>query len=44
MLRELLEVLVIFLLILANGMFSMAEIAIISARKATFQERKDHDF
>jgi putative hemolysin len=38
MLRELLEVLVIFLLILANGMFSMAEIAIISARKARLQQ------
>jgi putative hemolysin len=32
------EILVIFLLLLANGMFAMSEIAIVSARKARLQQ------
>ena len=38
MLMELLEILFIFLLILANGIFSMSEIAVLSARKARLQQ------
>jgi putative hemolysin len=38
MFLELFEILAIFLLILANGMFSMSEIALISARKARLQQ------
>ncbi|RPJ04102.1 MAG: DUF21 domain-containing protein, partial [Deltaproteobacteria bacterium] len=38
---EVLEVFVILLLILANGVFSMSEIAIISARKARLQQLAD---
>jgi putative hemolysin len=33
------QILIIFLLILANGVFAMAEAAVISARKARLQER-----
>lgn len=35
------EILVIFLLILANGYFAMAEIALVSARKVRLQQRAD---
>lgn len=41
MFLELFEILVIFLLILANGIFSMSEIAIISARKGRLQQLSD---
>lgn len=36
-----LEILVIFLLIIANGVFSMSEIAIISSRKARLQQQAE---
>lgn len=35
------ELLVIFLLILANGLFSMSEMAIVSARKARLQQKAE---
>ncbi len=35
------QVLIIFLLLLLNGLFSMAEIAVVSARKARLQQRAD---
>jgi putative hemolysin len=35
------EVLILLLLILANGLFAMAEIAIVSARKARLQQRAE---
>ncbi len=35
------EILIIFLLILANGYFAMAEIALVSARKVRLQQRAD---
>ena len=35
------EILVIFLLLLANGVFSMAEIAIVSARKSRLRQRAE---
>jgi putative hemolysin len=35
------EILVILLLIVANGLFAMAEIAVVSARKARLQQRAD---
>lgn len=35
------EILVILLLILANGYFAMAEIALVSARKVRLQQRAD---
>ena len=37
--RSLVEVLIVILLLLANGLFAMAEIAIVSARKARLQQR-----
>lgn len=36
-----LEILILFLLILANGVFAMAEMAIVSSRKARLQQRAD---
>jgi putative hemolysin len=36
-----LEILIIFLLLVANGLFAMAEIAIVSARKAKLQQLAD---
>jgi putative hemolysin len=36
-----LEITLVFLLILANGVFSMTEIALVSARKARLQQRAD---
>jgi putative hemolysin len=36
-----LEILIILLLILANGLFAMAEMAIVSARKARLQQRAE---
>lgn len=36
-----LEILIIFLLLVANGVFAMAEIAIVSARKARLQQLAD---
>lgn len=39
--RILLEVLLIFLLVVANGIFAMAEIAIVSARKARLRSRAE---
>ncbi len=33
------QILIIFLLLLVNGLFSMAEIAVVSARKARLQQR-----
>lgn len=36
-----LQVLIIFVLLLVNGLFSMAEIAVVSARKARLQQRAD---
>ncbi|MBL8216682.1 MAG: HlyC/CorC family transporter [Bryobacterales bacterium] len=36
-----LEVSLIFLLVLANGVFSMAEMAVVSARKARLRQRSD---
>ena len=36
-----LEIVILFLLILANGLFAMAEIAVISARRARLQQRAD---
>jgi putative hemolysin len=38
LIRLVFEILVIFLLLLANGMFAMSEIAIVSARKARLQQ------
>ncbi len=38
---DVIEFLLIFLLILANGLFSMSEIAMVSARKARLQQRAD---
>jgi putative hemolysin len=35
------QILIIFVLLLANGLFSMAEIAVVSARKARLQERAE---
>lgn len=35
------QVLIIFLLLLANGLFSMAEIAVVSSRKARLQQRAE---
>jgi putative hemolysin len=35
------EVLIIFLLILANGVFAMSEIAVVAARKVRLQQRAD---
>ncbi len=35
------ELLVIFLLILANGVFAMSEIAVVAARKVRLQQRAD---
>jgi putative hemolysin len=35
------EALVIILLLIANGVFAMSEIAIVSSRKARLQERAD---
>lgn len=39
--NPLVEVLIIFLLLVANGLFAMAEIAIVSARKARLQRLTD---
>lgn len=39
--RSLLEIVVIFLLLIANGIFAMSEAAIISARKARLQHRAE---
>jgi putative hemolysin len=36
-----LEIILVFLLILANGVFAMAEIALVSARKARLQQRAE---
>ena len=36
-----LEILIVFLLLVANGVFAMAEIAIVSARKARLQQLAD---
>jgi len=36
--KPILEILIIFLLLVANGVFAMAEIAIVSARKARLQQ------
>ncbi len=36
-----LEILIVFLLILANGIFSMSEIAVVSARKVRLQQRAE---
>jgi len=38
MLSSAIEILIIFLLILANGLFSMSEIAVLSSRKARLQQ------
>ena len=35
------ELLIIFLLILANGVFAMSEIAVVAARKVRLQQRAD---
>ena len=35
------QILIIFLLLVVNGLFSMAEIAVVSARKARLQQRAD---
>ena len=35
------EILIISLLLLVNGLFSMAEIAVVSSRKARLQQRAD---
>ena len=39
--NTLIEILVIFVLILFNGFFSMSEIAIVSARKVRLEQRAD---
>jgi len=39
--NPLLQILIIFLLLLANGVFAMAEIAVVSARKARLQQLAD---
>lgn len=36
-----LEIILIFLLVLANGVFSMAEMAVVSSRKARLRQRKE---
>ena len=38
-----LEVLVIFVLILAGGLFAMSETAIVSARKSRLEDRANKD-
>jgi len=35
------EIVIVFLLILANGLFALSEIAVISARKARLQQHAD---
>ena len=40
--RSLLEIVIVFLLLIANGIFAMSEAAIISARKARLQHRADN--
>ena len=37
----LVEILILFLLLLANGVFAMAEIAVVSARKARLKKLAD---
>jgi magnesium and cobalt exporter, CNNM family len=37
----LVEILIIFLLVIANGIFAMAEMAIVSSRKALLRERAE---
>ena len=39
--NTLIEILVIFVLILLNGFFSMSEIAIVSARKVRLEQRAE---